>query len=97
MATLAKADRLNADFDRSADVLYLALGKPRPDEGEDREGGVVLRFGVPDDRPSGVTIIGYVQSGWSENIGDLAEIVSRHLSVRPADVVEAVRAAEGRA
>jgi hypothetical protein len=66
VATMMKERQIKAEFDRRADVLYLSLGQPRPDEGEDKDQGIVLRFGVPDDKPSGVTVVGYVEFGWSK-------------------------------
>jgi hypothetical protein len=37
--SLSKGLRLTVDYDRSADVLYIANGKPRPAEGEGFPGG----------------------------------------------------------
>ncbi len=86
--------RIRAGYDKGADVLYLSLGRPRDDEGEDRPGGVVLRFDINDGEPSGVTVIGYSGNAWATNRQQLAEIVGNHLSVDPSEVIEAIRSAE---
>ena len=85
---------VNADLHRAADVLYLSLGLPRDDEGEDRPNGIVLRYGISDDVPSGVTVIGYNQFGWSKDVRGLAEIVALHLSIAPSVVMESIELAE---
>ena len=95
MDTLTKdAPRVRAGYDKGADVLYLSLGNPREDEGEDRPFGVVLRFDANDEKPSGVTVIGYVDNGWANNLQKLAEIVSEHLSVSPSEIIDTIRAVE---
>lgn len=76
------------DYDRAADVLYVSLGKPVPDEGEDRPRGVVLRFAVKGDHPTGVTIVGFLRNGWSTDLQSLARLISRHLTIDPNGVLE---------
>jgi hypothetical protein len=95
--SIDKERQICADYDRGADVLYIALGLPREDEGEDRPRGIVLRYGADDDRPSGVTIIGYVGNGWSREVGRLAKIITSHLSVDSEEVIRVIKRAEGSA
>ena len=73
--------RVTADYDRDADVMYVALGSPVPSEGEDHPRGVVLRFAQSDNSPSGVTIIGYFRHRWDEDLHSLSELIGRHLRV----------------
>jgi hypothetical protein len=93
VAAIARERIIEANFDRRADVLYLSLGKPRDDEGEDGPRGVILRFGADDGHPSGVTVIGYIDNGWPRDIDELAAIASVHLAVRKADVIKAIKGA----
>lgn len=76
------------DYDRASDVLYVSLGRPVPDEGEDRPRGIVLRFAVEDDRPTGVTVIGFHRNGWSDELHSLSKLISRHLTIDPNGVFE---------
>jgi hypothetical protein len=56
------------DFDHASDVVYVSLGEPVPDEGEDRPGGIILRYALRDNSPSGVTIVGFARNGWNQNL-----------------------------
>jgi|SRR5271166_2404916 len=85
--------QLHADYDLGADVLYIALGRPREDEGEDMPDGIVLRYGADDNRPSGVTVIGYIKNGWSRNVGALAKIVTAHLSTEREQAIRVIKRA----
>jgi hypothetical protein len=76
--------RVTADYDRDADVMYVALGSPVPSEGEDHPRGVVLRFAQSDNSPSGVTIIGFSRHRWDEDLRSLSELIGRHLKVDAA-------------
>jgi Protein of unknown function (DUF2283) len=76
------------DYDRHADVLYVSLGKPVPDEGEDRPRGVVLRFSTKDDHPTGVTVIGYRRNGWSNDLQALSRLIALHLTINPNGVLQ---------
>jgi hypothetical protein len=74
------------DYDRMADVLYVSLGKPVPDEGEDRPQGIVLRFAIKDNIPTGVTVIGFRRNKWDRNLLGLSEIIGTHLMIDPVGV-----------
>jgi hypothetical protein len=76
------------DYDRAADVLYVSLGRPVPDEGEDRPRGIVLRFAVEGDRPTGVTVIGFRRNGWNNDLHSLSKLISRHLTIDSNGVLE---------
>ena len=90
MVAIVREHRIDAEYDRAADVLYVSLGTPRESEGEDRPAGVVLRYGMDDNRPSGVTVIGFAENGWSRHKIKLAKIVSSHLSVSSSEVRSAL-------
>jgi hypothetical protein len=81
-------------YDRAGDVLYVALGEPRPAEGEDRPNGIVLRYAMEDESPCGVTVIGYKRNGWQKKIARLSEIISAHLSIEPKEIASAIIEAE---
>nr|WP_294550107.1 DUF2283 domain-containing protein [uncultured Rhodopila sp.] len=75
------AAALTADFDRTLDVLYVTFGPPRPGYGEDGPDDVILRFGEHDDKPSGVTVVGFRANGWLTKTQDLALIIAQHVGV----------------
>jgi hypothetical protein len=87
---VGRTPRLMADYDRHADVLYLTLGQPVSDEGEDRPRGIVLRFAVKNDTPSGVTVIGFSRNNWPSHVLELSSIVSQHLRIDPLEVDRAI-------
>jgi len=93
MAAVRKhlAMKLSVDYDRDGDVLYVAIGKPRPAEGEDRHGGVVYRYAMDDNAPCGVTIVGFRRNGWHEKLGDLAKVVADQLGAEIEQVEILVR------
>jgi hypothetical protein len=78
------------DYDYPADVLYVSLGRPVPDEGEDMPRGVVLRYALKDGNPSGATVIGLRQNQWHRNLSELADIIARHLTIDPIGVAIAI-------
>lgn len=78
------------DYDCASDVLYVSLGNPIPDEGEDRPRGIVLRFSIKDNSPSGVTVIGFRRNKWDKNILDLSELIGRHLTIDKTEVFAAI-------
>ena len=53
-----KAARLDWDYDREADVLYLSLGRPRKAVDIDIGDGVVVRIDEKKREVVGVTILG---------------------------------------
>jgi hypothetical protein len=95
MATVTKYNRLaiEADYDRHSDVLYISLGNPRPDEGEGKPHGVVLRYSIKKGTPSGATVVGYRRNKWNEAVQNLSTIIANHLSVSSEDVMTAIIAA----
>jgi hypothetical protein len=80
---------MTADYDSNEDVLYVVVGEPRPAEGEDLSGGLVLRYALADNSPCGVTVIGYRRNHWPDKVRQLADIVAGHLQV-DIDYVEGV-------
>lgn len=81
---------VEADYDRLADVLYLSLGPPKPDEGENTGQGVVLRFSMDDNSPSGVTVIHFKRLRWPDKIGVLSDIIAKHLRVSERNIKEVI-------
>jgi uncharacterized protein YuzE len=55
---LEKPTTLTWDYDEDADVLYLAVGEPRPAVGIDIGDGVVLRYDEVQREVIGLTLIG---------------------------------------
>jgi uncharacterized protein YuzE len=51
-------DPLTRAYDEDADVLYLALGSPRPALGVDIGDGVILRYDEVTHEVVGVTLVG---------------------------------------
>jgi hypothetical protein len=78
------------DYDREADVLYVSLGRPQSDEGEDHPKGIVLRYRIKDNLPSGVTVIGFRHFGWHTERAALAETIAAHLSIDRGEVERAI-------
>ena len=72
---------LSIDYDAEADVLYLALGKPRPAEGQDGPNGLVYRYAIDDNAPCGVTIIGLRRNQWDGKPAELARLIAGHFAV----------------
>ena len=81
---------VTADFDSSADVLYLTLGSPRPDEVADQIDDILLRVGIDDDEPSGVTVLGYRADGWPQHSEKLATIAAAHLLTDSGSILKAI-------
>ena len=80
---------IDAAYDRHADVLYIALGRPRPDYGEE---GIIWRFAEVDDAPCGVTVLG-LREIWTGREGRLAGKIGAFLRADAAQVAQAVEAA----
>ena len=81
------------DYDRASDVLYISLGRPRSDEGIDYSDGIVFRYGIEDNKPSGVSVSGFQDFWWPQNKEKLALIISEHLPVAPQEIERAIAAA----
>ncbi len=73
---------LKADYDRIADVLYVALGPSVPDEGEDAPRGIILRYALhADRRPTGAAVVGVApHDQWDRDLDQLARVVVEHLT-----------------
>jgi hypothetical protein len=80
-----------ADYDRNADVLYIARGERIPAEGEGLPGGVELDYALADGSPCAATVIGFRRNGWPERVDELAGIVGRHLSIGPRRIAGVIR------
>ena len=69
---VAHAPPLTADYDRDADVLYVAVEPIVAAEGEDAPRGVVLRYSIAKNVPCGITVIGYKRNRWPSDLRQLA-------------------------
>lgn len=87
---------LKADYDRIADVLYIALGPSVPDEGEDVPRGIILRYALhADRRPTGATVVGVVHNQWDCDLDQLARVLAKHLDAPFRDIRAAIKSALG--
>jgi len=84
------AASLRVDFDDASDVVYVSSSAPVPDEGEQRPNGVVLRYSLRDNAPSGITVVGFAHNGWDQHLATLSEIIGQHLNVDPGAVLTAM-------
>jgi hypothetical protein len=84
---------VTADYDRTADVLYLMRGSLRPVEGTGLAGGVELDYALEDGSPCGVTVIGFRRNGWHERPEELAEIASDHLAESKGKLTKTIKRA----
>jgi Protein of unknown function (DUF2283) len=99
MAVTKKVNRpaLTADYDRDADVLYIAVGEPRPSESEDWKGGLVVRFPFDDlEHAWGVTVVGYKSNGWMDKVTLLADAVASILKVSKLEAATVIQQATRR-
>lgn len=89
MAAAKKVARpdLTADYDRDADVLYVALEPIAPAEGEDGPRGVVLRYSMDANLPCGVTVVGYRRNRWPQDTAALSNLIGKHLGLHPAGIL----------
>jgi Protein of unknown function (DUF2283) len=83
---------IDAAYDRHADVLYIALGRPRPDYGEEGEEGIIRRLAEADEAPCGVTVLGF-RDLWTGREGHLAGRIGAFLRIDAARVAQAVEIA----
>jgi hypothetical protein len=86
-----KPPPLRVDYDRPADVLYIAVGRPVPSEGEGVAPGLQLDYALADGSPCGATVIGYNTYGWPGRVDELARLVGAHLQLQPSQVLAALR------
>ena len=86
---------IRAAYDRHQDVLYVSLGHPRPDYGEESDGGILWRFAEADDAPCGVTVFGF-REGWAGQEVRLARKIGVFLRADANEVVDAITTAVSR-
>jgi uncharacterized protein YuzE len=55
---LEKGDKLDWEYDKEADVLYVSIGRPRKAVGVDIGQGVVVRYDEKNREVIGLTILG---------------------------------------
>jgi hypothetical protein len=91
LGSTASDDRVIADYDDDADVLYFSLGEPVPSESEDDPAGIVLRWSIQSGQPSGATVVGYRGYSWSRRLPDLISLVAHHLHVSAKETEQAIK------
>ena len=92
MMTVA-SQRIAVRYDEAGDVLYVAKGRPVPASSDSGPRGVLFRFSDADDSPCGVTVVGFVLSGWDRDIDELSSLIAQHVGVDAQYVQDAVRSA----
>ena len=85
-----KLTQISADYDRDADVLYIAKGPIVPGYGDEGVDDLIFRYSLEDGSPIGVTIEGYSALQWDHRSELLAGIVAGHFGASPGDVVKAL-------
>jgi uncharacterized protein YuzE len=66
---LEKPEKIDLDYDKEADVLYISIGEPQDAVGVDIGDGVVVRYNEGKKEVVGLTLIGLrdrLQKGLSE-------------------------------
>lgn len=76
--------RVSINYDQPVDVLHIVVGEPLAYEGDGRPGGIELDYSLDEGTPCGAKVIGLKKYGWPSRLRELAEILSKHLSVDPA-------------
>lgn len=87
---------LTVDYDRNADVLYMALGKPKAAVTAGRDDGVMLRYAFKDGSHCGVTVVGFRGHDWPQRLAVLGGVVGRHLGIKGDVVTAAIRKVDTR-
>ena len=83
----------SAHYDRTSDILYVAVGPARDGDSVEHPRGVVFRYQFACNEPIGATVIGYRANGWSHDRATLAAIIADHIRARPQVVANAIQAA----
>jgi len=83
--------QIKADYDETADVLYLSTSAERKMRFEDdpQDAGVVWRYSRETGEPIGVTVMDFGED-WSKRLADLADKVSSFLRVEPSAALSAL-------
>jgi len=82
---------LTAQYDQNGDVLHIAVGEPRPSEGEHLKNGIVVRY--PFDDPGhawAVTVIGYEANLWHSRTDELALQIAHLLDANSRDIIAVI-------
>jgi hypothetical protein len=82
---------LTSHFDTEGDILYLSLGNPVPSYGEEKPEGLVYRWAYSDDRPCGVTVVGFRAHQWGARARKLSQLAAAHLNLDWHQVKEEIR------
>lgn len=86
-----EAERVRVKFDVRGDVLYVSLGTPVAAFSESRSRGILLRFDEVDEKPCGLTVLGFSENRWDDDIEELAELIAKHFKeVRAQEILEAL-------
>jgi hypothetical protein len=82
---------LTIEYDRRVDVLHILLGSAVPYEGTGRPRGLELDYAIDSGQPVGATVIGYRRNGWDSDPWTLADRLSAHLRIDPAEIAKAIK------
>ena len=73
---------LVTDYDSTADVLSVSLGRARPTIGRIKDNGIVVRYALDDPKNAcGVTVFQFRALGWASNLVQLSAVIADILSV----------------
>lgn len=74
-------------YDERADVLYITIGDAEPSTIVDDEDGRLWRFSRATGRPNGVTIVGFQEGGWGQELEALEAEIWNRLQL-PAEAID---------
>jgi len=87
--------QIRADYDKFADVLYVAAGDRVPAKSIEGPFGLFFRRSLANDMPSGVTIDGYLENGWAESLIATSTLIGEFLHVSGSSIEQAIKRAAG--
>lgn len=86
-------EKIKVSYDQDADVLYISKDDPVPSLTEEGDDGLLLRYSISSDKPSGVTVVSFRQL-WSQHHAELVVKVSEFLGVTRATTEHALTSFE---
>jgi hypothetical protein len=82
MAVSSSVRLLVTDYDSTADVFSVSLGRARPTMGHTKDNGIVVRYALDDPKNAcGVTIFQFQALGWASKLTQLSAAIADILSV----------------
>jgi sugar phosphate isomerase/epimerase len=80
---------IKADYDRHADVLYIAIDHPMPGYAEEGDDGIYYRFSLDTNKPCGITVDGF-HAFWNGKELEVIRKASEFLKAPLGDVEAAI-------